>query len=86
MPIWRFVLLPGLIGSNGWAGVLMPSVDRVGRRTRTPVLNWFDTDAGRYLMQTRREQDGNTWITIAPTDSTRIVSQLGQLLNSLYAG
>ena len=31
MPIWRFVLLPGLIGSNGWAGVLMPSVDRVGR-------------------------------------------------------
>jgi type VI secretion system protein ImpM len=32
MPIWRFVLLPGLIGSNGWAGVLMPSVDRVGRQ------------------------------------------------------
>jgi type VI secretion system protein ImpM len=32
MPIWRFVLLPGLIGSNGWAGVFMPSVDRVGRQ------------------------------------------------------
>lgn len=32
MPIWRFVLLPGLVGSNGWAGVLMPSVDRVGRQ------------------------------------------------------
>jgi len=32
MPIWRFVLMPGLIGSNGWAGVLMPSVDRVGRQ------------------------------------------------------
>jgi type VI secretion system protein ImpM len=31
MPIWRFVLLPGLVGPNGWAGVLMPSVDRVGR-------------------------------------------------------
>lgn len=30
-PIWRFVLLPGLVGSTGWAGVLMPSVDRVGR-------------------------------------------------------
>jgi len=31
MPIWRFVLLPGLVGPSGWAGVLMPSVDRVGR-------------------------------------------------------
>jgi type VI secretion system protein ImpM len=31
MPIWRFVLLPGLLGPSGWAGVLMPSVDRVGR-------------------------------------------------------
>jgi type VI secretion system protein ImpM len=31
MPIWRFVLLPELVGSTGWAGVLMPSVDRVGR-------------------------------------------------------
>jgi len=30
-PIWRFALLPGLVGASGWAGVLMPSVDRVGR-------------------------------------------------------
>src|SRR5262249_53859270 len=27
MPIWRFLLLPGLVGPSGWAGVLMPSVD-----------------------------------------------------------
>ena len=31
-PIWRFALLPGLAGDSGWAGVLMPSVDRVGRQ------------------------------------------------------
>jgi type VI secretion system ImpM family protein len=31
-PIWRFVLLPGLASEDGWAGVLMPSVDRVGRQ------------------------------------------------------
>ena len=30
-PIWRFALVPGLLGPSGWAGVLMPSVDRVGR-------------------------------------------------------
>src|SRR5574337_277378 len=34
-PIWRFLLLPGVLpgaaGESCWAGVLMPSVDRVGR-------------------------------------------------------
>jgi type VI secretion system protein ImpM len=30
-PIWRFVLQPGVCGDEGWAGILMPSVDRVGR-------------------------------------------------------
>lgn len=31
-PIWRFVLLPNLVGDTAWSGVLMPSVDRVGRQ------------------------------------------------------
>lgn len=30
-PLWRFALTPGIAGQGGWAGVLMPSVDRVGR-------------------------------------------------------
>ncbi|MEP7280807.1 MAG: type VI secretion system-associated protein TagF [Rubrivivax sp.] len=34
-PSWRFLLLPGVLpgalGEQAWAGVLMPSVDRVGR-------------------------------------------------------
>jgi len=38
-PSWRFLLMPGVMpgdaagapGTNAWAGVLMPSVDRVGR-------------------------------------------------------
>lgn len=30
-PIWRFAWAPGLAGPAGWLGVLMPSVDRVGR-------------------------------------------------------
>lgn len=34
-PSWRFLLMPGVLpgepGNQGWAGVLMPSVDRVGR-------------------------------------------------------
>ena len=30
-PIWRFALSPGLIGKDAWMGIVMPSVDRVGR-------------------------------------------------------
>ena len=30
-PIWRFVLSHGVIDENKWAGILMPSVDLVGR-------------------------------------------------------
>jgi len=30
-PIWRFILSPGSCDTNAWAGVLMPSVDKVGR-------------------------------------------------------
>lgn len=30
-PAWRFVLAPGVIGLEGWAGLIAPSVDSVGR-------------------------------------------------------
>ncbi len=30
-PLWRFCLRPGLCGKSPWMGVLLPSVDRVGR-------------------------------------------------------
>ena len=57
-PIWHFGLTPGLCGDDAWAGVMMPSVDRVGRyfpltlaakveRGQLPLLfdpacGWFD--------------------------------------------
>lgn len=31
-PIWRFVAPPGVLGTHAWAGIMLPSVDRVGRR------------------------------------------------------
>lgn len=30
-PVWRFTLASGAAGQSAWAGLLMPSVDRVGR-------------------------------------------------------
>lgn len=54
-PIWRFALGPGVCDDNAWAGVLMPSVDRVGRHfpltlaarmaDGTRLLDWI-TEAG----------------------------------------
>lgn len=31
MPVWRFVLVPGVVSRDAWAGVMAPSVDSVGR-------------------------------------------------------
>jgi type VI secretion system protein ImpM len=31
MPIWRFALAPGAVSPQGWAGLMMPSADSVGR-------------------------------------------------------
>lgn len=57
-PIWQFGLTPGLCGGEAWAGVMMPSVDRVGRyfpltlaakveaarlnQLFDPACGWFD--------------------------------------------
>jgi type VI secretion system protein ImpM len=30
-PLWRFALSPGVLDEHAWAGIIMPSVDRVGR-------------------------------------------------------
>lgn len=41
-PIWRFTLSPGLAGAQAVSGVLMPSVDRVGRRFPLTLVCPFD--------------------------------------------
>jgi type VI secretion system protein ImpM len=32
MPVWRFLLSPGMVTPNAWAGLMLPSVDAVGRQ------------------------------------------------------
>ena len=43
-PIWRFALSPGLAGAAKIIGVLMPSVDRVGRRFPLALMAALDRD------------------------------------------
>ena len=42
-PIWRFVLSPGVIDNNMWAGLLMPSVDRVGHYFPISIVKPFSS-------------------------------------------
>ena len=51
-PIWRFVLSPGVIDNNMWAGLMMPSVDRVGRYFPISVVKPFaaDTCAANFML------------------------------------
>lgn len=56
-PIWRFVLGPGVCGKNAAAGILIPSVDRVGRAfpltlaivTKDPLSHWIYSGAQWFL-------------------------------------
>lgn len=50
-PVWRFVLAPGVMGARSWSGILLPSVDRVGRYfpltvcAPLPTFNWSAQEA-----------------------------------------
>lgn len=67
----------------GGGQVAANSVDAVGRRARTPVLNWFDTEHGRYLVHGEVARDRVEWLTIAPGDTARIEQRLSAMVTSL---
>lgn len=70
-------------GRHGGGQLAANSVDKVGRRTRTPVVNWFDTDAGRYLVHTEVGRDRVEWLTVAPADTARVEQRLTTLATAL---
>jgi hypothetical protein len=70
-------------GRHGGGQLAANSVDRVGRRTRSPVVNWFDTEAGRYVVNTERRRDGSEWLTFTPGDAARVAQRLSELVASV---
>ncbi|HEV7649570.1 MAG TPA: ESX secretion-associated protein EspG [Actinophytocola sp.] len=68
---------------HGGGQLAANSVDTMGRRTRTPVVNWFDTAAGRYLAHVEVTADRTEWLTIAPADTARIEQRLTNLIAAL---
>lgn len=70
-------------GSAGGGQLAANAVDQLGRRVRSGVLNWFDTGAGRYLVQTQVDRNKDSWVTIAPGDRGRIGLKLKELMASV---
>jgi hypothetical protein len=65
---------------HGGGQLAANTVDSMGRRSRTPVVNWFDTAAGRYLVHVEVARDRVEWLTIAPGDTARIEQRLSDLI------
>ena len=87
MPIWRFVFLPGLVTQSGWAGVLMPSVDRVGRHFPLTIAMELPSLAAAAFATF----EGTDWFAgleeaaLAVLDPTRGVDDLdGALVQSVF--
>jgi hypothetical protein len=68
---------------HGGGQLAANSVDAVGRHARTPVVNWFDTAAGRYLTHIEVARDRVEWLTITPADTSRIEQRLTNLIAAL---
>jgi type VI secretion system protein ImpM len=54
-PVWRFALSSGAAGQSSWAGLLMPSVDRVGRYFPLTLACPLPADSGPVGIMTGAE-------------------------------
>ncbi len=59
-PIWRFVFSPGVIDQNMWAGLMMPSVDRVGRYFPVSLVQSFPSNISpvKFMLDQKEWFDG----------------------------
>ncbi len=55
-PVWRFVLAEGLCGSGMYAGVMLPSVDRVGRCFPLTIVARWDVEESALETACNRER------------------------------
>jgi type VI secretion system protein ImpM len=55
-PVWRFALASGLCGNDVYAGVLLPSVDRVGRYFPLTLVARWDAEASALALACSQEK------------------------------
>lgn len=77
-PIWRFALSPGVIDGNLWAGISLPSVDRVGRYFPFTILGSAAAQVPATVMLT----DNDDWfetmeeIALAALDGQVVLEEM----------
>jgi hypothetical protein len=58
--------------------------DRMGRRSRSPIVFWFDNAAdGRYLASVRTARGGEDWVTVVPAGQDDLVAALRRSLGDV---
>ena len=55
-PLWRFALSPGICGNDAWVGIVMPSVDRVGRYYPLTLVTRVAAADNLFLLIERSEE------------------------------
>lgn len=58
-PIYRFALAPGICGENGWLGIVMPSVDSIGRYYPMTIATMNRQNINPFLSMQQEE----TWFS-----------------------
>lgn len=84
-PIWRFCLSPGTLDSNTWAGVVLPSVDRVGRYFPFSVLRKLPetTSLAGFMTQQQGWYEAVETLSLKALDGQLPVDRLMEELNRL---
>lgn len=89
-PIWRFCLSAGTLDGNAWAGIWLPSVDRVGRYFPFSIMRRLPerTSLSAFITHQREWFDDVETLALKALDGQlpvdRLLEELGQL--TLAAG
>ena len=71
-PVWRFVLAQGLCGNGLYAGIMLPSVDRVGRCFPLAIVAHWDVEGSELQMACNQQRwfESATALALGALDTT----------------
>ena len=86
-PLWRFTISPGVVDNQVWAGVVMPSVDKVGRYFPLTLAMPFEQKASPVELMVNAEPwfDALESIALSGLDEAGSVETVNQKLADLGA-
>ena len=85
-PIWRFALSEGVVDDNTWGGIMLPSVDRVGRYFPFSVITKLpkQTNPTEFLCNRRNWYEALEDAALRALDGHLVVDDMIEELNDSY--